>query len=181
MPYSTNVGDIVVTATPSSTTGRSDTPKTQQGTSAFTIVAPEDTRAESDALPGAVRANWGKIAKAKLTQRMYAKIVRVAAASAALRPPARALTPASLGVFLDFWMRVRFVAAEPELALAADGIVSAEWYKSPRQKLDLRFAASTVIYGLFANSSISEGADSSETVANLLKAHPSKPLQWSAL
>lgn len=136
-----------------------------------------EPRSTTSVLPDAVAANWGKISKARLTKQMYGNIVRVATQSRGMAP---AVTAASLGNFLEFWMRIRNAAVEPEVVLAPDGTLYAEWYKSKHQRLDVRFTVNKAIFGLFAGSSILEGAERPETVANLLKQHAAKPLQWAA-
>lgn len=129
----------------------------------------------TNAVPPAIQANWGRIAQARLPVHMYRSILRIAT----LQAPA--LVPISLAYFLEFWRRVAADAVEPELVLAPDGTVHAEWFRSPRQRLDVRFAASgKAVFGLFANTDVLEGAYNTEAVATLLAAHPARPLQWSA-
>jgi hypothetical protein len=132
----------------------------------------ETRSATTDTLPSSIAANWGSIAKARMTQHMYDRLLRIAALRSS------ALTAKSFADFFDFWVRVRAASAEPEFALAPDGTLSAEWFKSQRQRLDVQFAGRKVIFGLFAHNDILEGAQSLQTVAELLKSHPSKPLQW---
>jgi hypothetical protein len=132
----------------------------------------ENQPATTNTLPPSIAANWGSVARARMTRHMYARLLRVAASRSS------ALTAKSLADFFDFWVRVRAASAEPEFALAPDGTLSAEWFKSQRQRLDVQFAGRKVIFGLFAHNDILEGAQSLQTVAELLKNHPSKPLQW---
>jgi len=126
-------------------------------------------------LPTAIADNWGKIGSLNLDPEMLARIMRLAAAAGATR----SLTSRSLNDFLDFWKLVRFSATAPELTVAPDGTLYAEWFKSRRQRLDLRFTPRAVIFGLIDGNTINEGAQPAEIVAATLKAHPSKPLRWS--
>jgi hypothetical protein len=135
----------------------------------------------TSAAPKSIVDTWGAITRAGMTAEMYAKLVRLASLPPGWRGPgARALRASSLAQFLHFWSLVRPNATEPELALAPDGSVHAEWFKSPRQRLDVRFAENNVRFGMFVNHNILEGADKLVTVANILKSHHAKPLTWRA-
>jgi len=135
----------------------------------------------TDSLPESILANWSRIAQANLTVGMYANLVQVA-----LRPPgwrgpgSLSLRTDSVKDFLEFWGSVRANAAEPELALAPDGSLHAEWFKSQRQRLDLRFSNKRVFFGLLNKNNILEGADDKDTVGNILRTHHASPLTWSA-
>jgi hypothetical protein len=135
----------------------------------------------ANSLPDSILSSWTRIARAGMSVGMYDDLVRIAA-----RPPgwggpsSLGLRPASLRNFLEFWSSVRDAASEPELTLAPDGTLHAEWFKSARQHLDVRFLEQRVIFGLFANNSILEGAEHRDMVAQVLKAHRAKPLSWSA-
>lgn len=132
-------------------------------------------------LPSAISASWSRIAQANMTVWMYAKLVRLAAQPPGWRGPGSlALRPLSLKNFLEFWGMVRDSAEEPELALAPDGTLHAEWYKSARQRLDVRFAHPKILFGLFTGNSVLEGADNLKTVAQILKLHHAEPLSWSS-
>lgn len=132
------------------------------------------------ALPEAVSASWTRIAQADISVRLYSRLVRLASQPDGWRGPGSlSLRPSSLKRFLEFWTMVRNEAREPELALAPDGSLHAEWFKSHRQRLDVRFAEPKVIFGLFAGNSILEGADNLKTVAQILMQHHAKPLAWS--
>jgi hypothetical protein len=132
-------------------------------------------------MPGAIEANLSRmVGVGGLSHSLFESLVRVAAAPATSNAAYQSLTTSSLADFLDFWTRVKTVATEPEVSVAPDGSLAAEWYKSGRQKLDARFVDRKVIYGLFANTSIHEGADRVEVVAEFLKNHPAHPLQWAA-
>jgi hypothetical protein len=135
----------------------------------------------TETLPNAIKANWGKIIKAQLSERIYVKLESLAAGPSSMLGPnaARPLDAKSLGDFLDFWVRVRTIAAEPEITSAPDGTLHAEWYKSDRQRLDARFTANGVMFGLIAGTKLIEGAETPETVASLLKNNPAQPLKWT--
>jgi hypothetical protein len=132
-------------------------------------------------LSNAIMANWGKIIKAQLSERMYAKIENLAVGPGSMigSNVGRPLDAKSLGDFLDFWTHVRSIAVEPEITSAPDGTLHAEWYKSDRQRLDARFTVNSVMFGLIAGTKLIEGAETPETVASLLRNHPAMPLQWT--
>lgn len=141
--------------------------------------SPVPSGSVTDALSGAIRANWGKLTQAALSDRMYQQIQRIATVPDDTRPGSRLLGTNCLSNFLEFWARVHNDATEPDLVLAPDGTLYAEWFKSGRQKLDVRFTSSTVTFGLFANADILEGAQQPQAVAAILSAHAAKPLRWS--
>jgi len=154
------------------------------GDGARSIGAPPDiakSRQTADTLPTSLLANWGRIAQANISVRMYNDLMRVATRPPGWRGPGSlALRPSSLKNFLEFWSAVRDGASEPQLSLAPDGSIHAEWYKSARQRLDARFLDQKVIFGLFANKSILEGIEPRELLVTILKAHHAKPMTWSA-
>jgi hypothetical protein len=155
-------------------------PPTLSGTSAVVGGAsPVTSEPVTDALPGALKANWGKLTQATLSDRMYRQIQRLATVPGDAHPGSRLLGTSCLSNFLEFWAHVHNDATEPDLVLAPDGTLYAEWFKSARQKLDVRFTSSTVTFGLFANTDILEGAQRPAAVAALLSAHAAKPLRWS--
>ena len=105
--------------------------------------------------------------------------VRLASIAPGWRGPgAQSMKVSSLNRFLHFWSLIRDDAVEPELALAPDGSIHAEWFKSLRQRLDIRFTDPNVRFGMFTNNNILEGADKLSTVAQILKDHHAKPLTW---
>lgn len=133
------------------------------------------------ALPEIISANWGDIVNAGISLRMYGDLIRMAAVPSGWRGPGSlALRPISLRNFIAFWSAIRDVAKEPELTLAPDGSLHAEWFKSPRQRLDVRFSDQNVFFGLLNHNSILEGAEHPNTVAEILKLHHAKPLTWRA-
>jgi hypothetical protein len=135
----------------------------------------------SDSVPKSILALWSRIAQANISVRMYGDLVKVANQPPGWRGErSLALSEASLKSFLDFWTAVRGAAVEPELSLAPDGSLLAEWFKSPRQRLDVRFLENKVLFGLFANNSILEGAEHLSVVAQILGTHPASPLKWGA-
>jgi hypothetical protein len=135
----------------------------------------------ADSLPESLLTSWSRIAQANISVRMYRDLVRIGMQPPGWRGPGSlGLRPASLRNFLEFWSAVRGSAVEPELALAPDGSLHAEWFKSPRQRLDVRFLDRNLVFGLFTNNNVLEGAEKHNTVALILKAHQAKPLSWSA-
>jgi hypothetical protein len=110
---------------------------------------------------------------------MYGRLVKLASASDGWAGPnSKALNAAAISRFLNFWQLVKTESAEPSLTLAPDGSLMAEWFKSERQRLDVRYSLRGVIFGLVSPKNILEGAESAETVATILKLHPQKPLSW---
>jgi len=135
----------------------------------------------TSSVPTSIASSWSEIAQADLTVQLYDRLLQIAAAPAGWRGPgSKPLKAESLQSFLTFWLEVRSDAAEPELALAPDGTLHAEWYHSHRKRLDIRFGGSQLVFGLFANNLIHEGTERANTLASLLKSHPSKPLRWHA-
>jgi hypothetical protein len=142
----------------------------------------ESKRSEPvNTLPEVIQASWSRIAHANMSVHMFSALVRIATQPPGWRGPGSlALRSASLKNFLEFWSAVRDNASEPELGLAPDGSLHAEWFRSARQRLDVRFLDQKVIFGLFAGNSILEGAEPRDTAAQILNAHHAKPLSWSA-
>jgi hypothetical protein len=134
----------------------------------------------TEALPPTIVASWGPIQHADMSSAMYDKLVRLASAPAGRVSVSDPLNASSLRHFLQFWSMVRDEAVEPELGLAPDGSIHAEWFKSVRQRLDVRFAGSKARFGLFTSNNILEGAENLTTVAKILKLHHAKPLKWGA-
>jgi hypothetical protein len=135
----------------------------------------------TNALPDSISSSWSKIAQANMSVRMYENLVRIASARDGWRGPgSHSLRAASLTDFLEFWSLIRDEASEPELSLAPDGSIHAEWFGSLQRRLDVRFGERKAFFGLLTSSSIVEGADHLAAVAQILKAHRFKPLSWSA-
>jgi hypothetical protein len=144
------------------------------------IVSPESDPSETSLLPESIFESWGTINRVGMSVRMYGDLVRLASVPDGWRGPgSRALRARSLKSFLDFWALVRSEAKEPEITLAPDGMIHAEWFESNRKRLDARFSERGVVFGLFAQDKIVEGVDSVEVVSQILKLHGSKPLSWS--
>jgi hypothetical protein len=138
-------------------------------------------RSTTGALPNTISETWGDIVNAGMSVGMYGDLVRMATVPSGWRGPGSlALRSISLKNFIAFWLAIRDIAKEPELTLAPDGTLHAEWFKSVRQRLDVRFADKNVIFGLLNQDKIVEGAEQPNTVAEFLKLHPAKPLSWSA-
>jgi hypothetical protein len=133
----------------------------------------------TEAIPSSILATWGSIARAHMSVKMYANLVQLASAPDHWAGPhSRSLHADAITRFLSFWQLVKDEATEPSLTLAPDGSLLAEWFRSIRQRLDIRFSARAVIFGLITPKNILEGAESAETVATILKLHPQKPLSW---
>ena len=133
----------------------------------------------TDAIPSAVTGAWGAIARANMSTRMFGQIVRLSnAPDGWAGVNSKALSAAAILRFLDFWQLVRDQASEPSLTLAPDGSLVAEWFKSTKQRLDVRFSLRGAIFGLITPKNILEGVESAETAATILKVHPQRPLSW---
>jgi hypothetical protein len=140
---------------------------------------PRFSQIGTEAAPRTIVAAWGAIRQARMSFEMYGKLVRLASVAPGWRGPgAQSMKVWSLNQFLHFWSLIRDDAVEPELALAPDGSIHAEWFKSARQRLDIRFADANVHFGMFTNNNVLEGADKLATVAQILKDHHAKPLTW---
>jgi hypothetical protein len=151
--------------------------------SALPISKHETHLPTSNALPDSILANWGAIADARFSIRMYNDIVRISSRPAGWRGPgSSALQASSLESFLRFWLRVKAEAAEPELALAPDGTMHAEWSKGPQKRLDIRFLNhDQLIFGFISGTNIIEGSDRAEIVTEMLRSHYAKPLTWKSV
>lgn len=186
MDFGTTVSDRNITRADTDTrdSDGSRKPTGGQATNSANTVGNEirtsDEPTSTNALPESIWQSWGKIAQANMSVRLYGDLVRLAAAHDGWRGSGSlGLRPNSLKSFLEFWSRVRDGAAEPELSLAPDGSLHAEWFDSPRKRLDVRFAEQNTYFGLFQNNNVVEGADHLNTVAEILKLHPARPLTWS--
>jgi hypothetical protein len=140
-----------------------------------TLAGSYEKAPQTAAVPAVLQSNWSKIAKANMSNDLYASLIRIARASG---PGIHTLKLKSLQNFLAFWVAVRDDAAEPELGLGPDGSIFPEWFKSHKQRLDVRFTDQRVFFGLFANNDILEGASSLDDAAKTLMAHHAKPLSW---
>jgi len=154
----------------------------QQTSSATTRGLPEkEALSQTMSMPTSILANWNEIAEADFTVSLYMHLVRLAKKPAGWRGPGSLpLQSSSVRKFLAFWKEVRDDAVEPEVALAPDGTLHAEWYRSDRQRLDIRFADSKLFFGLFDRGRVIEGADDLLISALILKSHQSKPLRWGS-
>lgn len=135
----------------------------------------------SGSFPLAIAANWSSLLEAEISKAQFARLVRLGSVPDGWRGAgSQSLRAKSVLDFLKFWSLIKDHALEPELALAPDGTLHAEWFKSPKQRLDARFVDNKIVFGLFSSGTILEGAEDPGTVAFLLLQHPSKPLLWKA-
>ena len=144
----------------------------------FAASAPSAATDGTSVLPRVISDNWGRILRAGLSEKMQARLIH--AATARRQPNARTLTSQSLAEFLDFWNRVRAVAVEPQVTVAPDGTLWALWFRSDRERLDIRFTPNGALYGLVSAPEIHEGAASVDSLVRLLENRPDGPLKWSA-
>ena len=116
------------------------------------------------AVPDAVENNWVLLAKSKLSRKTYGRILGLAQEAAS--PGRAALRPGSLRTFLSFWDTVSVVAPEPEVTLARNGNLVAEWHKRWNRHLDVEFKEDgMVLYGLFTGRIVNEGRDAADALA----------------
>jgi hypothetical protein len=180
MDHATNITDLSLTF-PDKAARSAEPPAIIQPSSMTQKANELIERSTTGALPNTISENWGDIVNAGMSVGMYGDLVRMATAPSGWRGPGSlALRPLSLKKFIAFWLAIRDVAKEPELTLAPDGSLHAEWFKSARQHLDVRFADKNVIFGILNQENIVEGAEQPNTVAEFLKLHHAKPLSWSA-
>lgn len=119
------------------------------------------------AVPDAVENNWVLLARSKLSGKTYGRMLRLAQEAAS--PGRTALRPGSLRTFLLFWDTVSVLAPEPEVTLARNGNLVAEWHKRWNRHLDVEFKEDgMVLYGLFTGRIVSEGRDSADALARRL-------------
>jgi hypothetical protein len=141
----------------------------------------DGVRPAVNATPLAMALNWNRLARAELSEASYSRLFAIASRPDGWRGRgSKALSAASLSVFLKFWSVVSRDAAEPQFALMPTGHLSAEWFKNRRRHLDLEFADDWMIYfGLFNGDGISEGKETIQNLANILKSTSFKPLLWT--
>jgi hypothetical protein len=114
-----------------------------------------------------------------MSVKMYGNLVKLAGTPDGWAGPhSKGLNVAAINRFLSFWQLIRDEAVESVLTLTPDGCLMAEWFKSDRQRLDVKYSPRAVIFGLITPKNVLEGAESAETVATILKFHPQKPLRW---
>ena len=122
------------------------------------------------AVPDAMANNWVSLAKSKTSGKMgkiYGRILRLA--QEAESPGRVALRTGSFRTFLSFWKTVGVLAPEPEVTIARNGNLIAEWHKRWNRHLDVEFKEDgMVLYGLFIGSIVSEGRESAASLARRL-------------
>jgi len=135
----------------------------------------------TNALPRAIEENWVKLKQSGLSSKFYSRLLRLAldrfnpAITTSSKEKIRA---SSLSDFLEFWARIKTDAVEPELSVSKDGSIFVEWFKSNNQRLDIKFAEGAVIFGLFNQGKILEGAETKEQAAQILQDHHARPFRW---
>ncbi len=119
------------------------------------------------AVPDAVANNWVLLAKSKTSGKTYGRILRLA--QEAESPGRAALRPGSLRTFLSFWDTVSILAPEPEVTIARNGNLVAEWHKRWNCHLDVEFKEDgMILYGLFTGRIVNEGRDAADSLARRL-------------
>ncbi|HEV2156363.1 hypothetical protein [Bradyrhizobium sp.] len=137
----------------------------------------------TESLPIAIAENWTKLQASGLSRKFYSRLLRLAADRYQSIGPrgSERLRSSSLSDFLDLWSRIRSEAVEPEISLSSDQSLTVEWFKSPDERLDIKFGRTAVLFGLLNKGHILEGAENKELVAMILLSHKAKPLQWRAV
>lgn len=124
-------------------------------------------RKSPHAVPKALEDNWVLLARSNFSRKTYSGILRLA--QEAESPGRAVLGPGSLRTFLLFWDMVRSLAPEPEVTLARNGNLVAEWHTSWNRHLDVEFKEDgMVLYGLFAGRIVNEGRDKASALAQRL-------------
>ncbi len=119
------------------------------------------------AVPDAVANNWVLLAKSITSGKTYGRILRLA--QEAESPGQAALRPGSLRTFLSFWDTVSVLAPEPEVTIARNGNLVAEWHRRWNRHLDVEFKEDgMVLYGLFIGTIVNEGRDTADSLARRL-------------
>lgn len=180
---STTTVDDIVSYQPDGNTSlppklESERPRPSANTVGATQVLERETKSATTLFPDALLAHWNEIVSTGISVRLYRDLVRLGLGRRVQGNVA--MREDSLKSFLQFWARVREGAAEPEIALAPDGTIHAEWYESPKKRLDVRFATPKAFFGLFDGNNILEGVERPEIVAQLLMAYPGRPLSRSS-
>lgn len=134
--------------------------------------------ADTAMFPEALTPFWTELLKTDVSVGLYRDLVRLAIGGRG--PAAVPLRRDSLKSFVQFWGLVHNQAVAPEIALAPDGTIHAEWYQSPTRRLDVRFAIPKVYFGLFDGSEVLEGVQRPEDLARMLVSHRSRPLSRSS-
>lgn len=134
-------------------------------------------------VPQSISANWMLLAKSGLSEPAYKAILRLGSKPLGWNGPGSfPLDARSLTNFLNFWIQVRNVATEPDLVLTPKGNIQAEWFKSPRQFLEIDFRSENEpsFFGLFDNREVVlEGsAPASEIMQIVLHHRNGMALTW---
>lgn len=91
----------------------------------------------------------------------------------------RNLQTSVFGDFLLFLELSQEPNVDPEMFLAPNGMLVAEWYRSSRSHLDIEFAGGNkCFFGIFSPGQILEGSGSVSELARILSGHSSHPLKW---
>lgn len=153
------------------------TPNAFKITNVVPVNAPSaDTTSQ---MPESALLLWPQFLSNNLTMKLVNSIVHLLSAKGgAGEGRKKPLSHESLNAFLEFWDGVKDVAIDPDLSLAPDGTLVAEWYNSVNRRLDVRFLGKDVVFGLIAGARILEGVDSQKSVILMMRNHPASPLKW---
>jgi hypothetical protein len=140
---------------------------------------PSDDR--SNAVPEPIANNWTKIVSSGISPSLFRRLLALGARPDQWRGPgSSALTNDAVAAFVTFWEAVRNEAVEPSLALTSSGGIEAQWYRSPREHLHIRYRSPERVFVslFFRPERIWEGVDTAESVARHTREHDSRPLTW---
>jgi hypothetical protein len=136
--------------------------------------------APSSAVPHAIRMNWGLLSDPKLSKQFRSRLLTLAGATDGWRGEgSRAMSPSALTTLLTFLRSSLGHAVEPEIALTQEGGVLAQWFKSPKEYLDLTFRPDNSVYfGLFDRGTVYEGVDNSSRVLQFVRTISPAAMRW---
>ena len=182
MDRATNIIDLSLTVFDKPARSAELTP-TIQSSSSMTPEANKLTkRSSTGALPDTISESWGDIVNAGMSVGMYGDLVRMATAPSGVARARIACFASHISqkfhrILVSYSRCCKRTGAYPR----SDGSLHAEWFKSTRQRADVRFAGKNVIFGVLNQGNIVEGAEQPNTVAEFPKVAPhAKPLSWSA-
>lgn len=136
-------------------------------------------RETSKAIPKAIIANFYALARSKLSDALYTRLVRLAIRRE--EASSAEMNVRSLGGFLKFWEEIRSDAVEPEIFVLPNGNLQAEW-ATGKNLLVIEFRPnSAIFFSLNEGASCIEGRESPARIVHfcdyLLSRNPN-PLLW---
>lgn len=137
-------------------------------------------KASANAVPAAIAENWNRIWVSEISDKLYSRLLRFGTRPDGWRGHgSKSLSPSAVTAFLEFWIKVREKAVEPQIALTAKGGIQAQWYKSRYEYLDLSFQPDKrVFFGLFRKGAVFEGVVNLEEIVPFLESNSAESLTW---